>query len=151
MAFQRCWCGHYNDQHEYEGREVYGRCLAKGRDVPSCACREFKPRGTSPEGTDIYGDDGPESVADAAGLAVGYHLSKIEKGALGELSKVREELDELFDAEAQEARIMQLCEAADLVGALRAWLRKYHYDVTLEDLVKMADLNERAFRSGRRK
>lgn len=104
--------------------------------------------GDSPEGTDIYRSDDPSETKAASGP--GYHLAKIEKGVLGELSKVREELDELFDAEAQDARIMQLCEAADLVGALRAWLRKYHCDVTLEDLVRMADLNERAFKSGRR-
>lgn len=147
--FIRCWCGHYHDQHEdltggntpRDGIDRFGRCLS---DL-SCTCKQFKPRGNLLEGADIYRDDDvrPEKLT-------GYHLAKIERGVLGELSKVREELDELFDAEAQEARIMQLCEAADLVGALRAWLRKHHCDVTLEDLIKMAELNERAFKSGRR-
>lgn len=152
MAFTGCWCGHYNDQHEelagsQELHEIYGRCLAKGRDVPSCTCKQFKPRSNLPEGTDIYRDDDmrPEEPL------TGYHLAKIEKGVLGELSKVREELDELFDAEKQGAIIMQLCEAADLVGALRAWLGKHHPGISLPDLVHMADLTERAFRSGRRK
>lgn len=149
MAFTRCRnCRHYNDVHADTGV-----CMYFERDpARHCACNSFSPMGDSPEGTDIYMSDDPsESKADDSPAPLGYHVAEIEKGVLGELSKVREELDELFDAEAQEARIMQLCEAADLVGALRAWLRKYYYDVTLEDLVKMADLNERAFRSGRRK
>lgn len=148
VAFLRCWCGHYHDQHELlpgEGR-AFGRCLAKARDVPLCTCREFKMLSGAPEGTDIYRDDDPVSEE-----PIGYHVAKIEKGILGELSKVREELDELFDAEAQGACIMQLCEAADLVGALKHWLARHHPSITLPDLEQMAALNERAFRSGRRR
>lgn len=119
----------------------------------------------APEGTDIYRKDEPPSIKikcdcssgvhpcphEAAAIGPGYHLTHIEKGVLGELSKVREELEELFDAEAQGAVIMELCEAADLVGALRAWLAKHHPGVSFPDLVQMADLTERAFRHGRRK
>jgi hypothetical protein len=52
----------------------------------------------------------------------GYHLVAIPRGALGELSKVQEELDELRDAMAQDSRVMATVELSDLVGALQAYL-----------------------------
>jgi hypothetical protein len=51
----------------------------------------------------------------------GYHLVAIAKGELGELSKVREELDELADAMAQGSRIMAAVELADMLGAIEAF------------------------------
>ncbi len=126
-AQDRCWCGHHPESHPSGGR-----CVVKGGGVPSCTCREFRP-------------------VNSLVSAPGYHVTEIEKGELGELSKVREELAELFDAELQGAAVMELCEASDLIGALRAWLTRHHPGRTLDDLIKMADLNERAFRSGRRK
>lgn len=78
----------------------------------------------------------------------GYHLRKIERGHLGSVTKVREELEELEDAIDQGVRIMALCEMADLYGALRALAERY--DVTMLDLERMADVTERAFKSGRR-
>ena len=147
MAFLRCWCGHYDDQHELiapsdEGHDrEFGRCLVYGTGVPACGCKKMKTISGAPEGTDIYRDDDP----------IGYHVSRIEKGVLGELSKVREELEELIDAESQGAAIMELCEASDLVGALMAWLETHHPTYTIHDLVKMAELTSRAFESGRRK
>jgi hypothetical protein len=154
VAFQRCWCGHYHDQHEPLPREgrVFGRCLAKGgHTAPPCTCREFKPLVGGVEGTDIYRDDDKVERDPACVDEPGYHLTRIEKGELGKLSKVREELDELLDAERQGAVVMQLCEAADVIGAIGAWLEENHPTITLGDLIKMSELNARAFRSGRRK
>jgi hypothetical protein len=81
----------------------------------------------------------------------GYHLAEIKKGELGELSKIQEELDELKDAEAQGVKVMQLVEASDLIGAIDAWLLKYHPQMKLVDLVLMSDITRRAFENGRRK
>lgn len=81
----------------------------------------------------------------------GYHLTEIPKGELGQLSKIQEELDELKDAEAQSVKIMQLVEASDLLGALIAWLEKYHHGVSIWDLLAMSGVTRRAFENGRRK
>lgn len=80
----------------------------------------------------------------------GYHLAKITKGALGELSKIQEELDELKDAETQGIKIMQLVEASDLLGALEKWLEVKHPGTTLKDLIDMHNVTRRAFESGER-
>lgn len=80
----------------------------------------------------------------------GYHLVVIEKGELGELSKVREELEELLDAQAQGSKIMMAVEAADLVGALKAFLARHLPGTTLADLETFSNITSRAFTSGRR-
>jgi hypothetical protein len=79
----------------------------------------------------------------------GYHTRKIEKGVLGEVSKIREELEELEDAELQDIKIMAMCELADLVGAIRAYAKK-KYGLKLSDLHKMAKATRRAFKAGQR-
>lgn len=81
---------------------------------------------------------------------VGYHLSEIKKGELGESSKIMEELLELKDAELQECKIMALVELSDLIGAVKHYLNKHHSGIKLADLEEMADITERAFRNGRR-
>lgn len=83
--------------------------------------------------------------------AVGYHLTDIEKGNIGELSKVREELDEALDAEAQCCKVMLLVELSDMLGAIEAYLEKHIPGVTLDDLRSMSDITRRAFRSGARR
>lgn len=80
----------------------------------------------------------------------GYHLADISKGELGEITKIREELDELIDAEAQGVRVMALVEMSDLIGALRAYLNRHHPGFTVSDLEKMSRVTERAFRNGHR-
>jgi hypothetical protein len=45
-----------------------------------------------------------------------YHIRKIERGVLGEVSKVREELEELEDSLEQGVKIMALTEMSDLYG-----------------------------------
>ena len=80
----------------------------------------------------------------------GYHKRPIPKGELGELSKVAEELAEARDAEEQGVKIMLLLELSDLVGALQLYLEKHHEGITLDDLVKMSDVTQRAFQNGHR-
>lgn len=82
---------------------------------------------------------------------MGYHLREIKKGVLGESSKIAEELEELFDAEEQDAKLMALCELADLYGAINAYIDKHHPTITMADLAKMDALTRRAFKEGRRK
>jgi phosphoribosyl-ATP pyrophosphohydrolase len=82
--------------------------------------------------------------------AYGYHLKPILKGELGEISKIQEELSELVDAHEQGARIMELCELSDLIGAVKAYLSKHHPGTSIEDVLLMSEITERAFRSGRR-
>lgn len=79
----------------------------------------------------------------------GYHLREIPRGVLGETSKIREELEELEDAEAQGVRLMAMVEMADLYGALQA--RAAKYGVTMQDLSAMNAVTERAFQNGRRR
>ena len=80
----------------------------------------------------------------------GYHLREIVPGALGELSKIQEELDELSDAEAQGSKVMMLVELADLYGALQLYLERHFSDVTMNDLAAFSAITRRAFENGRR-
>jgi len=80
----------------------------------------------------------------------GYHLSEIQKGELGEPSKILEECQEFADAIEQESNVMALTELSDLVGAIRAYLNKYHPSISIGDLVHMSDITKRAFENGRR-
>lgn len=150
MAFARCWCGHYDDQHDSvigPGGDFPGRCHAKGRDVPRCTCGQFKAVGNVPEGTDIYRKDDPPLVPLAE---VGYHVSLITEGAFGEVSKIEEELAEFKDALAQNCSVMALLELSDLLGAIEGWLDRYHPSIELSDLLSMTAITKRAFQSGHR-
>lgn len=80
----------------------------------------------------------------------GYHLKEIKKGELGQLSKIQEELDEAFDAEEQGVKIMLAVELSDLIGAVELYAQK-HLGFTLDDLIAMKEVTQRAFLSGRRK
>lgn len=79
----------------------------------------------------------------------GYHMKKITRGEYGELSKVREELEEAEDALAQENPILLLCELSDLYGALEAYADTCGSDIS--ELKKMSDATKRAFKNGNRK
>jgi hypothetical protein len=80
----------------------------------------------------------------------GYHLTEIPKGVIGESSKILEELLELQDAEAQDAKVMALVELSDMIGAVDHYLRRHFPDMTMRDLIAMSDITQRAFRNGRR-
>ena len=82
--------------------------------------------------------------------APGYHLREIPKGVLGDASKVVEEALELEDAMEQGNRVMALCEASDLLGAVEALLGKHFPGFGIADLKIMSDATKRAFESGRR-
>lgn len=79
----------------------------------------------------------------------GYHLTKIQKGKLGDISKIQEELDELKDAELQESRVMISVELSDLYGAIEAYAIKH--GLTMDDLQKFSKITKRAFTNGKRK
>ena len=78
----------------------------------------------------------------------GYHITIIEKGKLGEISKIQEELDEMKDAEKQGCKIMLAVEMADLYGALKVYAELNGF--SMEDLKTMSEITERAFKNGRR-
>lgn len=81
---------------------------------------------------------------------MGYHINKdINKGVYGKTSKIREELEELEDAEVQQNKILALVEMSDLYGALEAVVTEYGY--TMLDLKKMSDATKSAFIDGERK
>ena len=80
---------------------------------------------------------------------IGYHLYDIPKGELGERSKIVEEFKEWQDACEQDCKVMELVELSDLIGAIELYTNKY-YNLTLNDLIKMKDITERAFENGRR-
>lgn len=82
---------------------------------------------------------------------MGYHINEIEKGVLGESSKIIEEVAELHDAEEQGNKVLALCELADLIGAIDHYLEKKFPGITVEDLKKMSDATRRAFEDGSRK
>ena len=77
-----------------------------------------------------------------------YHLKDIRKGILGRSSKIREELEELEDAEDQGVTIMAHVELSDVYGALEACAGAY--GLSMDDLKKMSDVTKRAFASGHR-
>lgn len=81
----------------------------------------------------------------------GYHSKEISKGVLGEITKIAEELEELKDAHEQGNKILELCELADLVGAIKFYLQKHHPDIQMSDLLIMADATDKAFKDGSRK
>ena len=80
---------------------------------------------------------------------MGYHKIKIEKGELGEFSKINEEFEELKDAYNQENIVLQICEFCDILGAIEAYLHRYN--IGLADLIKMKELTKKAFEDGTRK
>ncbi len=80
-----------------------------------------------------------------------YHLDKIEKGVYGELSKVQEEIHEAIDAKKQKCELMVLIELSDAIGAIEAYLEKYHPSFSIDDLAIMSKITKRAFQSGNRK
>ena len=79
----------------------------------------------------------------------GYHTVKIEKGVLGDFSKIKEEFDELVDAHKQENKVLELCELSDLLGAIKHYAAG-KFGMSLDDLLKFMESTERAFENGGR-
>lgn len=84
-------------------------------------------------------------------LGMGYHTREIKKGSIGESSKIREELEELEDAEKQDNPVMAILELSDIVGAIDAYLEVNHPSITVEDLITMAMRTKAAFDDGTRR
>lgn len=80
----------------------------------------------------------------------GYHAREIKKGEYGTIDKIREEFEELMDANEQGNPIMELCEMADLCGAIEDYTAQ-RFGMTLEDVLKMTRATREAFALGRRK
>lgn len=81
---------------------------------------------------------------------MGYHTIEIDKGVLGEFSKIKEEFQEAEDGFNQENPILVLCELADILGAIESFVEN-NFNLSLEDLIKMKDLTKSAFQDGTRK
>jgi len=79
---------------------------------------------------------------------IGYHISDIQKGKLGTISKIQEELDELKDAEGQKSKILIMVELSDLYGAIEEYC--INQNINMEDLKTFSDITKRAFKNGRR-
>jgi len=82
---------------------------------------------------------------------MGYHTRVIEKGVYGQSSKIKEEIEELQDAELQKNKIMVLIELSDLICAVKGYLDAQYPDFSIDDLIKMADATHSAFVDGTRK
>ena len=80
---------------------------------------------------------------------MGYHKTYIRKGVLGHASKIQEEFEEFKDAYDQGSPVMELVELSDLLGAIEAYSLN-HYDIELEDLIKMTRSTQSAFKDGSR-
>jgi hypothetical protein len=92
----------------------------------------------------------PDGAPASEPFVPGYHTRPIEKGELGEPSKIREELEEFIDSIGQGVSIMALVELSDMLGSVEAYLAKHHPSISLNDLKAMSDVTKRAFQNGRR-
>lgn len=81
---------------------------------------------------------------------MGYHKREIPRGTYGEFSKIVEEWVELQDAHEQGAPILELCELADLLGAIDGYVAK-HFNLRLKDVAQMTQMTKEAFEEGQRK
>lgn len=77
-----------------------------------------------------------------------YHNKIINKGILGQFSKIEEEFEELKDGYEQNHRILQICELCDLIGAVEAYAARWN--LTLDDLIQMKNSTRKAFQTGSR-
>lgn len=82
---------------------------------------------------------------------MGYHTREFEKGVYGTVGKIREEWEEFLDAHEQGARVLELCELADLYGAIEGYLETAFPDVRMDDIRMMAEMTRSAFREGKRR
>lgn len=74
-----------------------------------------------------------------------WHIREIAKGKLGELSKIREELEEAEDALEQDQILMLMFELSDIIGAAGKVGEKYGMD--LDKLVAFSKLRSKVAQS----
>ncbi len=79
---------------------------------------------------------------------MGYHKNKIDKGIIGEFSKITEEYQELQDAVEQDNKVLIICELTDLIGAIEEYSK--NFNLTIDDLKSFSDLTKSAFKEGKR-
>ena len=123
----------------------------KVRDVAR-VIKELGAPTVCPFSREIPEDELWDYIADLLGDVhrPGYHARHIEKGVLGEASKVREEVEEFIDAVEQGVSVMALVELSDLIGAVKEYLAKQHPTVGIDELIAMSNVTRRAFENGRR-
>lgn len=80
---------------------------------------------------------------------MGYHKREIPRGEFKKFSKIEEEFWEAKDANERGISIMELTELADMYGAIKAYIWE-EYQMTMEDLHKMAEVTSDAFNDGTR-
>ena len=78
-----------------------------------------------------------------------YHTRDIEKGIIGEFSKIKEEFEEAEDAFKQNDSILTICELSDMIGAIEEYIKRWNLD--LISLKQFSDKTKSAFREGKRK
>lgn len=128
----------------------HGCCNQCGLLFDKCKCLSY---GTTRLGADAVIK--PSSSATMQNIIadneviMGYHKKKINKGTLGEFSKIREEWEELCDAHDQDGKVLEICELADLYGAISLYI-KNKYGLTMEDIKMMSDMTTAAFKNGKR-
>lgn len=79
---------------------------------------------------------------------MGYHKNKIDKGVLGEFSKIKEEFQELEDAFQQDSKVLIICELTDLIGSIEAYASTF--SLTLDDLISFSNKTKESFKEGKR-
>lgn len=79
-------------------------------------------------------------------MKIGYHLYSIPKGKLGDISKIKEEIEEYEDALKQDCKIMAMVELSDIYGALEALAE--NYNLSMQDLATFSNITKRAFING---
>lgn len=67
------------------------------------------------------------------------HKRKIEKGVFGDFSKIKEEFQELQDANEQHCKVLEICEICDLIGAIEGYIVK-NYNLTISDIYKFSEM-----------
>lgn len=82
-------------------------------------------------------------------MKIGYHLYSIPKGKLGDISKIKEEIEEYEDALNQDCKIMAMVELSDIYGALESLAE--NYSLSMQDLATFSNITKRAFINGVRK
>ena len=68
---------------------------------------------------------------------MGFHNRTITKGEYGQLSKIREELEEAEDAQDQGIDLIVILELADILGAVQGVASRY--GITLDQLRAYSD------------
>jgi len=80
---------------------------------------------------------------------MGYHTKEINKGQVGEYSKIYEEFEEFTDAYEQRDKVLQICELTDLIGAIELFsINKF--GLNIHDLKKFSDKTIESFKEGKR-